>query len=93
MIMEAMFRGGIFPQEQIRPVTQTYSDSVGKIEELVDKLKGRLNREELDLMEELRQNVSVADCEEGEELFRYGLAVGILLMCEAHDVAGRYLND
>lgn len=93
MILEALFRGGIFPQEQVRPETQTYSDSTARIEELTDKLKERLNPDEWGLLEKWKQNISIADCEEEEELFCYGLTVGILLMCEVREVAGRYLDS
>ena len=46
--------------------------------------KFRLSKEDYALVEELREQVAIAQCEENESHFKYGFSAGLLVQQEAH---------
>ena len=44
----------------------------------------RLSKEDYALVEELREQVAIAQCEENESHFKYGFSAGLLVQQEAH---------
>ena len=51
---------------------------------LMDTLSERLSKEDYALVEELREQVAIAQCEENESHFKYGFSAGLLVQQEAH---------
>ena len=51
---------------------------------LMDTLSERLSKEDYTLVEELREQVAIAQCEENESHFKYGFSAGLLVQQEAH---------
>ena len=47
-------------------------------------LMERLSKEDYALVEELREQVAIAQCEENESHFKYGFSAGLLVQQEAH---------
>lgn len=45
----------------------------------------RLSKEDYALVEELRAQVAIAQCEENESHFKYGFSAGLLVQQEAHE--------
>ena len=50
----------------------------------MDTLSERLSKEDYALVEELREQVAIAQCEENESHFKYGFSAGLLVQQEAH---------
>ena len=50
----------------------------------MDTLSERLSKEDYALVEELRAQVAIAQCEENESHFKYGFSAGLLVQQEAH---------
>lgn len=44
----------------------------------------RLSKEDYALVEELREQVAIAQCEENESRFKYGFSAGLLVQQEAY---------
>ena len=44
----------------------------------------RLSKEDYALVEELREQVAIAQCEENESHFKYGFSAGLLVQQEAY---------
>ena len=55
-------------------------------------LSERLSKEDYKLVEELREQVSIAQCEENESHFKYGFSAGLLVQQEAHEQVQRGEN-
>ena len=45
----------------------------------------RLSKEDYALVEELREQVAIAQCEENESHFKYGFSAGLIVQQEAHE--------
>ena len=52
---------------------------------LMDTLSEHLSKEDYTLVEELRAQVAIAQCEENESHFKYGFSAGLLVQQEAHE--------
>ena len=46
---------------------------------------GRLRKEDYALVEELREQMAIAQCEENESHFKYGFSAGLLVQKEAYE--------
>ena len=51
----------------------------------METLSERLSKEDYKLVEDLREQVSIAQCEENESHFKYGFSAGLLVQQEAHE--------
>ena len=84
MILEAMYNGEFYPCETVVPTSLEYRKAVQTCAELMDQLSQRLNKEDYALVEELREQMAIAQCEENESHFKYGFSAGLLVQQEAH---------
>ena len=85
MILEAMYNGEFYPCETVVPTSLEYRKAVQTCAELMDQLSQRLSKEDYALVEELRAQNAIAQCEESESHFKYGFSAGLIVQQEAHE--------
>ena len=73
MILEAMYNGEFYPCETVVPTSPEYRKAVIACEKLMEQLSQRLSKEDYALVEELRAQNAIAQCEESESHFKYWL--------------------
>ena len=86
MILEEMFNGRFYPCETVVADSPRFKQAVKAKASaaLMDTLSERLSKEDYALVEELREQVAIAQCEENESHFKYGFSAGLLVQQEAH---------
>ena len=55
------------------------------MKKLMDQLSRRLSKEDFALVQELRSQTTIAQCEESESHFKYGFSAGLIVQQEAHE--------
>ena len=73
MILEEMFNGRFYPCETVVADSPRFKQAVKASAALMDTLSERLSKEDYALVEELREQVAIAQCEENESHFKYGV--------------------
>ncbi|EKC74118.1 hypothetical protein LEA_05885 [human gut metagenome] len=84
MILEEIFNGKFYPCETVVADSPRFKQAVKASAALMDTLSERLSKEDYALVEELREQVAIAQCEENESHFKYGFSAGLLVQQEAH---------
>ena len=79
MILEAMYNGEFYPCETIVPTSPEYRKAVQTCAALMEQLSQRLSKEDYALVEELRAQNAIAQCEESESHFKYGFSAGLIV--------------
>ena len=74
MILEEMFNGRFYPCETVVADSPRFKQAVKASAALMDTLSERLSKEDYALVEELRAQVAIAQCEENESHFKYGFS-------------------
>ena len=74
MILEAMYNGEFYPCETVVPTSPEYRKAVIACEKLMEQLSQRLSKEDYELVQELRAQTAIAQCEESESHFNYGFS-------------------
>ena len=82
MILEAMYNGEFYPCETVVPTSSEYRKAVQTCAALLSQL---LSKEDYALVEELRAQNAIAQCEESESHFKYGFSAGLIVQQEAHE--------
>ena len=85
MILEAMYNGEFYPCETVVTTTPTYRKAMKACEKLMNQLSRRLSKEDFALVQELRSQTTIAQCEESESHFKYGFSAGLIVQQEAHE--------
>lgn len=85
MILEAMYNGEFYPCEIVVPTSPEYRKAVKTCAALMEQLSQRLSKEDYALVEELRAQTAIAQCEESESHFKYGFSAGLIVQQEAHE--------
>lgn len=85
MILEEMFNGRFYPCETVVADSPKYKQASKACANLMDTLFERLSKEDYALVEELRAQVAIAQCEENESHFKYGFSAGLLVQQEARE--------
>ena len=78
MILEEMYNGRFYPCETVVADSPEYKRALKACSDLMETLSERLSKEDYELVEELREQVSIAQCEENESHFKYGFSAGYL---------------
>ena len=76
MILEEMFNGRFYPCETVVADSPRFKQAVKASAALMDTLSEHLSKEDYTLVEELRAQVAIAQCEENESHFKYGFFGG-----------------
>ena len=85
IILEAMYNGEFYPCETVVPTSPEYRRAIQTCAELMEQLSQRLSKEDYALVEELRAQNAIAQCEESESHFKYGFSAGLIIQQEAHE--------
>lgn len=85
MILEAMYNGEFYPCETVVPTSPEYRKAIIACEKLMEQLSQRLSKEDYELVQELRAQTAIAQCEESESHFKYGFSAGLIVQQEAHE--------
>lgn len=85
MILEEMYNGRIYPCETVVADSPEYQRAIKACANLMDVLAERLSKEDYRLVEELRTQEAIAQCEENESHFKYGFSAGLLVQQEAYE--------
>ena len=85
MILEAMYNGEFYPCETVVPTSPEYRKAVIACEKLMEQLSQRLSKEDYALVEKLRAQNAIAQCEESESRFKYGFSAGLIVQQEAYE--------
>ena len=78
MILEAMYNGEFYPCETVVPTSPEYRKAVIACEKLMEQLSQRLSKEDYELVQELRAQTAIAQCEGSESHFKYGFSAGLM---------------
>ena len=81
-LVEAMYNGEFYPCETVVP---EYRKAIQTCAALMEQLSQRLSKEDYALVEELRAQNAIAQCEESESHFKYGFSAGLIVQQEAHE--------
>ena len=92
MILEAIYNGNFYPSETVVPKSEKYRNALKACEKIMDRLAEKLSKEDYDLVEELQDQVSIAQGEESECHFKYGFSAGLLVQQEAVEQVKK-MND
>ncbi|MCD7956672.1 MAG: hypothetical protein LUG93_13200 [Lachnospiraceae bacterium] len=85
-IMDSLFNGKIYPAEQAVSSDPNYVKTNREIEKLMEKLEGKLDNEDYDLVEKVCDLLALVQDIQNKEMFRYGLSLGLRLMREAEEL-------
>ena len=80
MIMEAIFNGQIYPAETVVPKCRQFRDAGEAIAGIMTYFEQKLSKEDYDKLEKLNDHFADSQCLQTEEHFKYGFAMGVLLM-------------
>ena len=83
MILEAIYSGDFYPSETVVPKSEKYWNALKACEKIMDRLAGKLSKEDYDLVETLLDQSSIAQSEENECHFKVGFSAGLLIQQEA----------
>ena len=92
MILEEMYNGRFYPCETVVTDSPEYKRALKASSDLMETLSERLSKEDYKLVEELREQVSIAQWEENESHFKYGFSAGLLVQQEALEQVQRGEN-
>ncbi|OUN68202.1 hypothetical protein B5G12_12885 [Faecalibacterium sp. An58] len=92
MILEAIYNGNFYPSETVVPKSEKYRNALKACEKIMDRLTEKLSKEDYDLVEELQDQASIAQCEENERHFKVGFSAGLLVQQEAVEQVKK-IND
>ena len=79
MILETIYSGDFYPSETAVPKSEKYRNALKACEKIMDRLAEKLSKEDYDLVEELQDQASIAQCEESECHFKVGFSAGLLV--------------
>ena len=85
MILEAMYNGEFYPCETVVPTSPEYHKAIQTCAALMEQLSQRLSKEDYALVEELRAQNAIAQCEESESHFKYVFSAGLIVHQEAYE--------
>lgn len=86
MIMEAIFNGQIYPAETVVPKCRQFRDAREAIAGIMTYFEQKLSKEDYDKLEKLNDHFADSQCLQTEEHFKYGFAMGVLLMKEVYEL-------
>ncbi|MCC8051917.1 MAG: hypothetical protein LIP10_14920 [Clostridiales bacterium] len=92
-MMEAIFDGKLYPAEKVVPESKEYWDAIRDAGAQMEELESLLSEDDYGKVEKLCDLMSVeSDCQ-NKEFFKYGLSLGMALMCEASDALTTYSDE
>lgn len=90
MILETLYNGDFYPCEMIVPKSQEFHEAMKACDKLTQQLSEKLSEDDYKLVEELQNQLSIAQCEENECHFKFGFSAGLLVQQEAYDLMKKW---
>ena len=87
-ILEELYDGKVFPDEQIVPKDHNYGPLNEKVSELLEEWKKKLSEDDYYQLESLFELSSELSSMEASESFVYGFKLGALIMVEVFSGRG-----
>ncbi len=85
MIMEALFNGELYPFEKVVPHSEEYSKAKRAITDLMNSFQSTMSEEDYAKLNELQNTIYTAMEIETIEQFKYGFALGLMMMKEVSE--------
>lgn len=82
MILEAIYNGEIYPGENVVPKSKRFRHATEEVARIMNCFEEKLSKEDYALLETLCDNYADETSETGEEQFKCGFTMGVLMMCE-----------
>ena len=82
MILEDLWSGRFYPAETVVPTNPKYREVNRQISENIERLKAQLSREQVALVEQVLEQITLSHSMELESHFCFGFAAGIRLQQE-----------
>ena len=86
MILEAIFNGQIYPAETVVPKCRQFRDAGEAIASIMTYFEQKLSKEDYNKLEKFNDHFADSQCLQTEEHFKYGFAMGVLLMKEVYEL-------
>ena len=88
MLLDELFEGRIYPSENVFPKTDEFKFVMHESDKLIKYFQERMSKDDSKKMEELHSLLMVSQNMLCKEQFKYGFAMGVLLMKEVYDLSG-----
>ena len=86
MILEDLWSGRFYPAETVVPTNPKYREVNRQISENIERLKAQLSWEQVALVEQVLEQITLSHSMEMESHFYFGFAAGMRLQREASDL-------
>ena len=86
MILEDLWSGRFYPAETVVPTNPKYREVNRQISENIERLKAQLSWEQVALVEQVLEQITLSHSMELESHFYFGFAAGMRLQREASDL-------
>ena len=86
MLLDELFEGRIYPSENVFPKTDEFKLVMHESDKLIKYFQERMSKEESKKMEELHSLLMKSQNMLCKEQFKYGFAMGVLLMKEVYEL-------
>lgn len=86
MILEDLWSGRFYPAETVVPTNPKYREVNRQISENIERLKAQLSWEQVALVEQVLEQITLSHSMELESHFYFGVAAGMRLQREASDL-------
>ena len=86
MILEDLWSGRFYPAETVVPTTPEYREVNREISKNIECLKAQLSWEQVALVEQVLEQITLSHSMELESHFYFGFAAGMRLQREASDL-------
>ena len=93
MILDALYEGQVYPAETVIPQCKEFREAERQISNLLNLLEQRLEKDDCDRLENLKElffDNHRLDCKEN---FKQGFAMGVLLMKEVYELSSGYTRE
>ena len=86
MILEAIFNGEIYPAETVVPKSEKFREAGQAIADIMRYFEQTLSKEDYEKLERLNDRLADSQNIQNKEQFKYGFAMGVLLMKEIYEL-------
>ena len=86
MILKAIFNGQIYPAETVVPKCKKLRDAGEAVANIMAYFEQKLSKEDYDKLEKLNDHLADRQSLQTEEHFKFGFAMGALLMKEIYEL-------
>jgi hypothetical protein len=84
MLLEAIFKGEIYPSETVVCNSKTYNEASKSVDKATDYFHETLSEQDYERLEQMLSDIAIAQTEENCENFKNGFAMGVRLMQEIY---------